>query len=265
MEHQYSTGFATFAQTTTVDTLRSTPYLRSLAIKIARFHALQIELAEVDHYEMFKYFETQCIPKMDDHLNSDVSPGKLELINEIADFVNSNQFNTIYDQMDDLDQRKVCGHFDLNPTSVLVVPSETPQDRLHEDLLLINFQNCQIGFRGLDLGNFFSELSIAENNYITTRANLTTSPSKIQAISDAKIREFIGYYLTEWSTVSDDFDSTIDNENNLFQEIKFNLMFSLLGYIYWNILNPDFLSDKLYDVAISRIFLYNQFRRRWFM
>ncbi|XP_015790306.1 choline/ethanolamine kinase-like [Tetranychus urticae] len=248
----------------TVYTLRSTPYLRSLAMKIAQFHALQIELPDVDHYEVLNYFETQCIPKMDEHLNSDLSPGERALITQIARFIHSDQLNFIFGIMDNLYQRKVCCHFDLNPTNILVLPSETPQGRPTMDTLLIDFENCQTGFRGLDLGKFFVELSIAENNYIAARTNVASSESQISPVSDAKIREFIGYYLTEWSSISGDFDPSIDNENNLFEEIKFNLMFSLLGFIYLNILNPDFLSKKLFDVTAHRIILYHQFAERWF-
>lgn len=248
----------------TVDRLKSVPMIIMVAQKTAQFHAMDaILLKDAKLFKFFLNYRKDVNQKVDS-MKDIVFPDKRHslLWFEIKDFVQNTRFNDLLNACKKTFKKKVFAHLDLNFTNFLILNDNHNQSN-HEchqskcdnhnsiDVMLIDIENSMYAYRAADVGKFFAELAISDDD------------SLHKSIPDHLIKTFCMSYLQKWRTIGAPYDPKIDNLTYFVKEVKLGALFHLLCHLFWNVLHPNFTNLELLENTVRRIRLFEHLSARW--
>uniref|UniRef100_T1K865 ethanolamine kinase n=2 Tax=Tetranychus urticae TaxID=32264 RepID=T1K865_TETUR len=225
-----------------------------ISIRIAQYHSLPFKCERT--YDLFAIYRDlsgkaiQMMENLDETCFSKLPESSVLLLNKIKSFLESGPDSFLIQKMTQIHNKIVFTHMDLNYTNFLITKSSSSNRPL--DVMIIDVENSQNNFRGIDLGKFFTELCLNEES------------KDLVFISDSLFDSFTDSYLTEWMSSAEPhkIDPRVDNRDHLLTEIKLGFLYNVIFIVFWNVLHPNFPGNFLENTS-SRIDLFNHFKQRW--
>ncbi|XP_015783847.1 choline/ethanolamine kinase-like [Tetranychus urticae] len=230
--------------------------LMIVAPKIAQYHSLQFR-CQRDHDLVQIYrdnTEKACekLETFDESIFAGCSDNSLELFRKVKTFITQKLGFRILSKMISTQHKRVFSHMDLINSNLLFPHPHLPHNP--DDLMIIDVENSQNQFRGIDLGKFFAEIYLADDT------------KNFSSFYDSDIHIFVDCYLNQWFKIAGQFngiDPEIDNHDHLFLEMQLGILMAITFVVPWNVLHPNFDRLDMLQNSVSRIDLYTHFCERW--